>query len=681
MRNLIAIPAAVALCLVIGGGVVVYLLHRLPDPPARAYVPGLEETTRIVVYENGSAAIHAQSARDAYTGLGYLHAQEHAWAMNLWQQTARGNLSAWLGEELLVLDGLTKRLRLASMSKAAYAALSPENRDILDAYVQGVNVVLGQRRPAQLNEFLLLRSVPELWEPWFPLAIERLLAWLAVELPHPDSLQNTRTTLHTLHEENRLLKKWLHLHGFDRSMAWTITDSLGTHLAQRHVYGASALLLFQEVMMTYPEETVIGATWIGTPFMPAGRTNARSWAILSASTASLHSSTDNAPAPTYEYEKWKIAEGEEVVMRFRRDRGGLFLAPDSLLPEADFSGDMRETRDSTTAGLFLTWPGWEPVSDAAAWSGLLSGSDAPFTLQDGDGLVISGNDSVHIAGTPLFVTRDSGVTAISNNPWSDLAAKRLAQFAASEPQAMENLLGVRDLRSAWAANITPRLIDSIPVDGADTPSTLVADALTYLRNWEYAFDEASIPATIMDTWASLYFDSTGTWPGIWPDGVVGGQSGSEAHEIAYRIMERTVTRLTAQFGSRPEEWRWEKAQPHRYYFPVWSASNVSAEKKGNAAAARYAPIVIPGSGHVTTLQYGTSLSDREPPAPARWEAWMSTSAWNAFHYRTRRFSGNRPFGKYLVAESAPEAAVLHTDMLHEERQEPIRYVITLFPEQ
>lgn len=676
MRKLIAVPAAVVFCLVIGGSVVAYLSYRLPAPPARAYVPGLAETTRIVFYENGSADIHAQSARDAYAGLGYLHARKHAWTMNLLQQTARGNLSAWLGEELLVLDGLTKRLRLASMSKATYAALSPEDRGILDAYVQGVNVVLGQRDPTEVHEFLLLRTVPELWEPWFPLAIERLLAWIGAEFPHPDSLQNTPTTLRTLHEENRLLKEWLHLHGFDRSMAWAITDSLGTHLAQRHVYGASALPLFQEVKMTYPEEIAIGGTWIGTPFMPAGRTNARSWAVLPASTVSLHPSTDDIPAPAYEYEKWTVAGGQEVVMRFRRDRKGLFLAPDSLIPEADSSGNMHEVRDSTANGLFLTWPGWEPVSDAAAWFGLLSGSDASFALQDGDGLVISAKDPARITGTPLFVTRDSGVMAISNNPWSDMAAKRLAQFATSGRRSMQNMAGTRDLRSTWAASSTPRLIDIIPANGADSPPVLVAEALTYLRNWEYTFDEASIPATIMDTWASLYFDSTGTWP----DGAAVGQAGSGKHGIAYRIMERTVTRLAAQFGTGLEEWRWEKAQPHRYYFPVWSSDNVSIDKKGGAAASRYAPILIPGSGHVTTLQYGTSLSDRKPPAPARWEAWMSTSAWNVFRYRTRLFPVNRPFGKYLVQESASRSAVLHADMSQEEREEPIRYVTTLLPE-
>ncbi len=680
MRKSIAISATVAFCLVIGGGIVLYLSYRAPAPPAQAYVPGLGETTQVVVYENGSAAVHAQSARDAYAGLGYLHAQEHAWTMNLRQRTARGNLSAWLGEELLVLDRLTKRLRFDSMSKAAYAALSPEDRDILDAYVHGVNAALGQRRPAQLHEFLLLRSVPDLWEPWFPLAIERLFAWLAAELPHPDSLRNAPTTLRALHEENRLLKEWLHLHGFDRSMAWAITDSLGTHLAQRHVYGASALPLFQEVTMTYPEETAMGATWIGTPFMPAGHTSTRSWAVLPASTVSLHPATDDDPAPTFEYEKWTIAEGQEVVMRFRRDQGAFSLAPDSLLSAADFPRDMHETRDPAKTVPFLKWPGWESVSDAAAWFGLLSGSDAPFVLQDGDGLVVSGNDSVYITGTPLFVSGHAGVTATSNNPWSAMAAKRLAERATSEPGSMENPAGIRDLQSTWAANITPRLIDTISPDGADKHPALVANALTYLRNWEYTFDKASIPATIMDTWASLYFDSTGMWPAVWPDSTASGRSGPREHDIERRIMERTVTHLAEKFGMNQERWRWEDAQPHRYYFPVWSAGDLYVEKTENAAATRYAPILIPGSGHVTTLQYGTSLSDREPPSPARWEAWISTSARGALRYRTRRFSVNRPFGRYLVSKGAPVFAFLRADMLQEEREQPVRYVTTLFPE-
>ena len=708
LRKRIILPAIAALCLAVACGAVLYLSYGLPAaPPQTDDIPGLEATVRLVVYENGAAAIDAAAPRDAYAGLGYLHAQEHAWAMTLWQRTARGALSPWFGQDALAIDQLAKRLRLGSMSQAAYAALAPEDRDRLDAYVDGVNAALAGRRIEQAPEFLLLRATPEPWEPWFPLAIERLLAWLSVALPHPDSLQHAPPALNALREEHRLLQEWLHLHGFDHSMAWAITDDAGTHLSQRQVYGASALPLFQEVAMTYPGQTAMGATWIGTPFMPAGRTNARAWAILPESTASLYVAADEAPAATFEYEKWTVAEGEEAIARFRRDEGALFLGMDSLsalyAPHASHArpapADMPGGQDGAAIRLYLTWPGWEPVSDAAAWFGLLSGADAPFALQDGDGLMVTRTDSVRIIGAPLFAIRQNGVVAAGNNPWSAFAAGRLAARTerasniADDLEDPENLKETDDLRSAWAARITPRLMATLSARQADARPALFEDALDYLRNWDYAFDPASIPATIADTWARVYFDSLGTWPGLSLDSAAPGAVRAEPPRIEQRIMERTVTTLAERFGENPQQWRWEHAQPHTWYFPVWSAhaadaasaasggkTHAASAAKTHGAARRYAPIRLPGAGHVTTLRYGVSQSGQALPAPAQWEAWISTASWPALRYRVRRFPVHRPFGRYLVPDRAPRPAVLRTDRRPEEDGEPIRYVTTLLPE-
>lgn len=681
MRKRIVLPAAAILCLVVACGAALYLSYGLPASPAQAEIPGLGAAVRLVVYENGSAAIDAASARDAYAGLGYLHAQEHAWTITLWQRTARGALSPWFGQELLPLDRLLKRLRLASMSKAAYDALSPDDRDLIKAYVDGVNAALARRRTERLPEFLLLRAGAEPWEPWFPLTIERLLAWLAVTLPQPDALQNASPALNALREEHRLLQEWLHLHGFDHSMAWAITDSAGTHLTQRQAYGASALPLFQEVTMTWPGETAMGATWIGVPFMPAGRTNARAWAILPASAASLRVSAHDTTAFTVEYEKWAVAGGQETIARFRRDPGALFLGTDSLSTSrtAPASPDTLGGQGNAATDLHLTWPGWEPVSDAAAWFGLLSGADAPFALQDGDGLIAPRNDSPYVTGTPLFAARRPGVVAVGNNPWSAFAAERLAGRTGNASNGSENPADADDLHSAWAASITPRLIETLSAARADTLPALFEDALTYLRNWDYAFDAASIPATIADTWADLYFERTGAWPGLSPDSAAVDSARTETHRIERQIMERTITALAERYGSNLQQWRWENAQPHAYYFPVWSADNVSIGKTG-AAAGRYAPIRVPGAGHVSTLQYGVSQSGQALPAPARWEAWISTSAWQVLRYRVRRFPVHRPFGRYLVPKHSPRPALLRAERLREENGEPIRYATTLLPE-
>ncbi len=688
MRKRIVFPAVAALCLVVACGTVLYLSYGLPASPGQAKIPGLGAPARLVVYENGSAAIDAASARDAYAGLGYLHAQEHAWAIALRQRTARGVLSPWLGQELLAIDRFAKRLRLASMSQAAYAALSPEHRDLLRAYVDGVNAALARRQTERLPEFLLLGVAPQPWEPWFPLAIERLLAWLSVTLPPSDTASDAAPraspALNALREEHRLLQEWLHLHGFDHSMAWASADSAGTRLAQRQVYGASALPLFQEVTMTWPGETAMGATWIGVPFMPAGRTTGRAWSILPASAASLRVAADDTTTFTFEYEKWTVAEGQETIARFRRDPGALFLGTDSL--SASEASRMPHAPPDTLGGqggasvsLYLTWPGWEPVSDAAAWFGLLSGSDAPFALQDGDGLVAPRQAAPYVTGTPLFAARYPGGVAVGNNPWSALAAERLVARAESASNRSDNPADADDLRSAWAASITPRLIETLSAPRDDAPPPLFEDALAYLRNWDYAFDAASIPATIADTWARLYFERLGAWPGLPADSAAAGLARPETRGIEREIMERTVNALAERFGANPQGWRWENAQPHAYYFPVWSAGPASIGKTG-AAAGRYAPIQLPGAGHVTTLQYGVSQSEGALPAPARWEAWISASAWEVLRYRARRFPVHRPFGRYLVPKSLPPSAVLRAERRREEDGEPIRYVTTLLPE-
>ena len=688
MRKRIVLPAIAVLCLVAVCGAALYLSYGQPGAPSRARVPGLEEPARLVVYEDGSAAIDAASARDAYAGLGYLHAQEHAWAMTLWQRTARGVLSPWLGAELLPIDRLARRLRIASMSQAAYAALDPDDRALLDAYAAGVNAALGQRRAGRSPEFVLLRAAPDPWEPWYALSIERLWAWLAAEFPHPDSLQGARAAadaLDALQSKHRLLQEWLHLHGFDHSMAWAVADSDGTHLFQRQVYGASALPLFQEVTLTYPGETAIGATWIGAPFMPAGRTNARFWSILPASAVALRVSADDAPA--FEYEKWTVAEGREVVTRFRRDEGALFLGTDSSAAALAAATDAPDGPDSAASNLYLTWPGWEPVSDAAAWFGLISGSDAPFALQDGDGLIATPAGSLLVAGTPLFAIRHGDGLAAGNNPWSALAAERLAASMANKNDplnASESPLAASGLRSAWAENITSRILEALPETLATSRPGLFEDALTYLRNWDYSFDGASIPATIADAWAGAYFDSTGAWPGLPADSAASLRGQPEADRLEERILERAVAALAGRFGPNPERWRWENAHPHAWYFPVWSSEGASIGKRG-ATRDRYAPIRLPGSGHVTALKYGISRSEEALPAPARWEASISTSAWEVLRYRARRFPVHRPFGRYLVPRNAPRPGVLRADSLDEttgraERPgRPVRYVTTLLP--
>ncbi len=60
--------------------------------------------------------INAQNQKDAYTALGYVHAQDRLWQMELIRRIAAGRLSEIFGEKLLRTDKLFSGLGIEEAS-------------------------------------------------------------------------------------------------------------------------------------------------------------------------------------------------------------------------------------------------------------------------------------------------------------------------------------------------------------------------------------------------------------------------------------------------------------------------------------------------------------------------------------------------------------------------------------
>ena len=109
LRRLAWISLALVLLLVvavIGGGI--YLrrqLHAsLPIQEGTVSLPGLEADVTVVRDALGVPTITALSRRDAAAALGFLHAQERFFQMDLQRRQAAGELSALVGGRALELD-------------------------------------------------------------------------------------------------------------------------------------------------------------------------------------------------------------------------------------------------------------------------------------------------------------------------------------------------------------------------------------------------------------------------------------------------------------------------------------------------------------------------------------------------------------------------------------------------
>ncbi|ERM85556.1 hypothetical protein P865_13280 [Brucella abortus 82] len=132
---------------------------------------GLSDTVEIDYDLWGIPHIYAHSMDDLFFGNGYAHAADRLWQMDAARRRALGRFAAWAGKEALSSDMLMRRLDLATVSRADYAALSPETQRMCERYAQGVNAWIDSGQlPA---EYRLLGERPERWEGWHCVLVMR----------------------------------------------------------------------------------------------------------------------------------------------------------------------------------------------------------------------------------------------------------------------------------------------------------------------------------------------------------------------------------------------------------------------------------------------------------------------------------------------------------------------------
>ncbi|WEN14459.1 penicillin acylase family protein [Rhodanobacter sp. AS-Z3] len=110
----------------------------------------------------GTVTLTGKDRTDLSYALGYVHAQERFFEMDLMRRASAGELSALVGPAALKLDLNHRRHRLRAVAEAAYAQMEPAEKRELDRYRDGVNAGLADLR-VRPWEYLLLGSQPQLW--------------------------------------------------------------------------------------------------------------------------------------------------------------------------------------------------------------------------------------------------------------------------------------------------------------------------------------------------------------------------------------------------------------------------------------------------------------------------------------------------------------------------------------
>ena len=101
----------------------------------------LSENVTVHFDQNGVPHINAQTQKDAYTALGYVHAQDRLWQMELIRRIAPGRLSEIFGDKLVETDVFFAGLGLVEDANESIAKIdiNSEAYKLTMAYLDGVN--------------------------------------------------------------------------------------------------------------------------------------------------------------------------------------------------------------------------------------------------------------------------------------------------------------------------------------------------------------------------------------------------------------------------------------------------------------------------------------------------------------------------------------------------------------
>src|SRR6202035_551464 len=137
IRRIVA--GTLLLLLILGGAFYLYFRSSLPQVEGRIAVGGLNAEVRIARDGDGVPLISAADDEDAAFGLGYAHAQDRLFQMELMRRNGAGRLAEIFGERAVAIDRQMRVLGLYRLAEAEVPLLSPPVRRGLDAYAAGVN--------------------------------------------------------------------------------------------------------------------------------------------------------------------------------------------------------------------------------------------------------------------------------------------------------------------------------------------------------------------------------------------------------------------------------------------------------------------------------------------------------------------------------------------------------------
>jgi penicillin amidase len=158
----IVVVAVLLLALAAGLYVRNAIVGSLPQLEGEVRLAGLTAAVTIDRDAIGVPTIRGESRADVALALGFLHAQDRFFQMDLLRRKGAGELSELFGAATFEADRDARLHGFRELSRRLVKTLPPEHRRLLEAYADGVNAGLAALDQPPF-EYLLLRLDPEPW--------------------------------------------------------------------------------------------------------------------------------------------------------------------------------------------------------------------------------------------------------------------------------------------------------------------------------------------------------------------------------------------------------------------------------------------------------------------------------------------------------------------------------------
>ncbi len=144
-------------------------------------VDGISANIEITFDQKGIPQVWAKNNEDMYFALGWLHASERLFQMELIRRLSSGRLSEIFGEVAFETDLYQRRIGFQRKADLEILDVDPADRQILQKYCDGINEWINYKSILP-PEFILLGFTPEKWKPADCLGILIYQTWYSHSL-------------------------------------------------------------------------------------------------------------------------------------------------------------------------------------------------------------------------------------------------------------------------------------------------------------------------------------------------------------------------------------------------------------------------------------------------------------------------------------------------------------------